>query len=150
MQPSPNDFNVRSSMTQIPNIKFQLNNPIKYIKLCWKKVMSKEGIDLRFRIHPVTAIIVATIIAAGSFGIGRVSYIFSQIPFISKIILTSPSPTSTPTSTPSSEWQNSRIAGILRVTLITNKYYLLTSSSIAISLQFDKNVDLTKYLGKKF
>lgn len=40
-------------------LNFRITNPVTYLRLWWKKVMSKEGIDFRFRIHPVTAVILA-------------------------------------------------------------------------------------------
>lgn len=148
--PSPSDINVRVIPDPNPPIiKFQLNNPVKYIKLWWKKVMSKEGIDLKFRIHPVTAILIASIIAAGSFGVGRISNLFLQIPFLNNIMQASPSPTPTGTPLPTNNWEETGLKGTLHVTPTTNKYYLLTTSSTAISLQFDKSVDLSKYIGKR-
>lgn len=88
---------VRESQDNLINLK--VKNPVTYLKIWWKKVMSKEGIDLRFKIHPVTAILITAIIALGSFGIGRAS-LFTYFPILNKIISTS-----TPTPSPS-DWQN--------------------------------------------
>lgn len=140
--PDPNSsVKVTVKPPQIPDlINFRLSNPVTYLKLWWKKVMSKEGIDFRFRIHPVTAIIIISILTLGGFGIGRASVV-SYIPALGMII---------PTSTPApSDWVDSGITGKLQLTPNTNKYYLITTSATAVSLQFDKYVDLNKYIGKR-
>lgn len=131
-------------------INVKVSNPVTYLRLWWKKVMSKEGIDFRFRIHPVTAILIAVIIALGGFGAGRLNAsVFSYIPILNKII-TVPTSTPVPASSPSSgDWVDSAISGKLQITPNTNKYYLLTSSYIAVTLQFNQSLDLTKYLGKR-
>lgn len=128
-----------------PMVNLQVTNPVTYLKLWWKKIMSQEGIDFRFRIHPVTAIIIVSIVALGGFGIGRVS-VFSYIPVLGKLI---PTPVPSATAEPTNDWQDSALTGILKVTPNTNKYYLLTNSSQAVSLQFASQIDLNKYLGKR-
>lgn len=126
-----------------PLVSVSVTNPITYIKAWWKKVMGKEGIDLRFRIHPLTAIAMAIIIATFSFGVGRIM-ITSEKPFF-KFVAT-PSPTPTPTPNP---WRETAFSGILRFSVVTDRYYLMTASSEAINLQAPETVDLEKMIGRR-
>lgn len=52
-----------------PIVDLKITNPVTYIKLWWRKVMSGEGISIR--IHPVTAILIAISVTGGSFFLGR-------------------------------------------------------------------------------
>lgn len=119
-------------------INFRVSNPVTYLRLWWKKIMSKEGIDFRFRIHPVTAVIVAAIIAAGSFGVGR-SELFASVPVL-KNILPTPSPTPNP-------FRDTAYAGILRKS--GNNFYLQTGDGQAVNLIIPNNVNLNNLIGKR-
>ncbi len=52
-----------------PVIDLKVTNPVTYLKLWWKKIMSGEGISIR--IHPVTAVLIAISVTGGSFFLGR-------------------------------------------------------------------------------
>ena len=56
-----------------------VTNPVTYFRLWWNKVMGKEGIDFKFKIHPVTAFLISFGLGAGIFGAGRYSV---NIPFL--------------------------------------------------------------------
>lgn len=131
------------STTEPPLVHLRVTNPVVYIKLWWKKVMSGEGIDFRFRIHPVTAVLIATSIAIVAFGAGRVTVPINT-PFFSYSYDEKPTPT--PTSSP---WKETALTGILKVTPVTKKYYLLTESTEAVTLEIPNNVNLDNYVGKR-
>jgi hypothetical protein len=121
-----------------PLVHLKITNPVTYIKLWWKKVMSGEGIDFRFRIHPVTAVLMVAVIAAIGFGVGRVT-IPAYIPFVEN---KTPSPTTSP-------WKETALTGKLNITPNTGKYYLVTQSTEAVTLEIPTGVDLSKYIGKR-
>jgi len=127
-----------------PLVHLRITNPVTYIKIWWKKVMSGEGIDFRFRVHPVTAFLMALAIALVAFGAGSI-IIPAGIPFIENkeaVITKIPTPTVSP-------WRETALTGILKVTPNTSKYYLVTDSTEAVTLEIPGNVDLSKYVGKR-
>lgn len=124
-----------------PMVSLQVTNPVTYLKLWWKKVMSGEGIDVKFRVHPITAIVLALIICGAGFGLGRLTF-----PADSPIVRYVPKLGPTPTSSP---WKEEAYTGIVQKTYSTGKYYLLTNGSIAISLNFPANVNPEKLIGKR-
>ncbi len=106
--------------------------------------MGAEGIDIKFRIHPITAIVCAIILVTGAgsvrFLIRTAQYNANKVPFLSSII---PSPLPTP-----DPWRDSAYSGILRKTT-DGKFYLQTASAQAITLSIPANVNLEKYVGKR-
>lgn len=128
-----------------PLVKLEVTNPISYIKIWWKKVMSSEGVDLRFRIHPITAILISIAIASIGFGLGRIS-IPSYIPFAKYLLTPTPIPKIAPAP---NQWRETAFTGILRFSETTQKHYLFTASSEAISLDVPKNINLGKHIGKR-
>lgn len=122
-----------------PLVSFEVENPITYLKLWWKKVIAGEGIDIRFRIKPLTAIAIVAIIAAGGFGLGRFS-----LPASNPIVKYIPQPAPTPTPNP---WRNTAFSGLLKQS--GSRFYLVTSSAEAITLEVPINVNLVKYIGKR-
>lgn len=130
-----------------PLVSFQVTNPVVYLKRWWKRVMSSEGVDLRLRIHPITAILISLAIASVGFGLGRIS-IPSYMPFVQYLVTPTGAPMSLPIPTPDL-WRETAFSGILRVTPTTKRYYLVTSSSEAITLEVPTNVDLSTYVGKR-
>lgn len=125
-----------------PLVSVSVTNPITYIKSWWKKVMGREGIDLRFRIHPLTAIAIAVIIATFSFGVGRIM-ITTEKPFFKFVSM--PLPTPIPTPDP---WRETAFSGVLRLAGV-DRYYLTTASAEAITLQIPENVDLNEFVGRR-
>jgi len=126
-----------------PLISLRITNPITYIKSWWKKVMSKEGVDFRFKIQPLTAIAITIIIATAGFGIGQFS-ISVQKPFIHYTPTTSPTPMPTP-----NPLRDTAFTGTLKFSKKTAKFYLLTNSSEAITIDVLENVDLEKLIGRR-
>jgi len=126
-----------------PLVNVSISNPVTYFKAWWKKIIGKEGIDLRFRIHPLTAIAIAIIVATLGFGIGRFALSW-QKPFVKFIPTQSPSPIPTP-----DPWRETAFSGTLRFSAVTKKYYLMTASSEAINLQAPATVDLEALIGRR-
>lgn len=73
--PSPSLIQVKSFKkpkleSEIPPVvDLKVTNPVTYLKLWWKKIMSGEGISIR--IHPVTAILLVLTLSSSSFFFGR-------------------------------------------------------------------------------
>ena len=126
-----------------PLVNLQVSNPLTYLKSWWKRVMGKEGIDFRFRIHPITAIAIAVILATFAFGVGRI-VLYPHKPFFEFV----PPATSTPTPI-ANPWRETAFSGALRFSNLNQRYYLITSTSEAINLEVPKNVDLSSLIGTR-
>ena len=126
-----------------PLVDVKVTNPVTYIKRWWAKIIGNEGIDFRFHIRPVTAIFIAIVIASIGFGVGRVVIPFS-IPFLKyeykneEIIVPTPE-----------AWKETAYTGTLRFSEATQKYYLVTTSAEAITLEVPTNIDLENYIDKR-
>lgn len=131
-----------TSTKEPPLVDVKVTNPVTYLKNWWKKVMGEEGVDFRFRIHPITAIAIAFVVASVGFGVGRFSL---NIPFLKYTEITK-----SPTPAPTDAWRETAFTGTLQFSKITGKYFLLvTSSSEAITLQVPKEMDLAGSVGKR-
>lgn len=129
-----------------PLVDIKVSNPIVYIKKWWAKIIGNEGIDFRIHFHPLTAIATALAIASVGFGVGRFVMPFS-LPFF-RYEEVSPFPT--PTPSPNNEIpKETAYIGTLRYSESTQKYYLVTTSSEAITLSVPQNIDLSPYIGKR-
>jgi len=131
--------------TEPPLVEVKVTNPITYIKAWWKKVINNEGVDFEFHIRPLTAIAIAVVIATIGFGVGR--FVLPEgidIPFFEYS-----NSTSSPTPTTETTWKETAFTGTLRYSSETNKYYLVTTSSEAITLQVPENMDLKDFVGKR-
>lgn len=129
-----------TSNTEPPLIT--VTNPVTYLRLWWQKIMSKEGVDFNFKIHPVTAFLIAFGLGAGLFGAGRYSV---NIPFLKY----EANPTTKPTPTPVVEWKETAFSGKLQYSVTTQKYFLITTSAEAITLEVPDNLDLLTLIGKR-
>ncbi len=137
----PNSSSVRSKNNYPPMVSVTITNPITYLKLWWKKVMEGEGIDVKLRIHPVTAIVLALIICGAGFGLGRLTF-----PADSPIVRYVPKLGPTPTESP---YKSEAYSGVVQKSYSNGKYYLLTSGERAISLTFPSNVNPEGLIGKR-
>jgi len=126
-----------------PLISLQVSNPVTYLKSWWRRVMSSEGIDFRFKIKPLTAIALAIILATFGFGVGRFS-ISTEQPYIQYVPIISPMPTPTP-----NPWRQTAFSGTLKFSRLNQRYYLITTASEAITLKIPENVDLSKLIGRR-
>lgn len=126
-----------------PLVNLKVTNPITYIKAWWRKIIGNEGVDFRFRIRPLTAIAITIVIASIGFGVGRFITPFS-IPFFEWKETIKPSPSPTPEI-----WKETGFIGTLQYSYTTSRYYLLTTSSEAISLEVPKTINLNDLIGKR-
>ena len=126
-----------------PIVDIKVRNPITYIKKWWKKVMENEGVYFSFRIRPLTTIAIALIVTSLTLGIGKFVLPFS-IPFFQY----NPSPDEQILPTPE-PWKVTAFTGILRFSDATGKYYLITTSSEAITLDVPENIKLVTYVGRR-
>ena len=124
-----------------PLVSFQVTNPVTYFKKWWKKIMANEGVDLRLKIKPLTAIAISIVIASAGFGLGWLTIPIPE-PIIKYVPQLAPSPTPSP-------WKETAYTGKLKFSISTNKYYLLTEKSEAITLEVPSNVKLDKLIGKR-
>lgn len=120
-------------------VDLKVTNPIVYIKAWWKKVISNEGIDFRFKIRPLTAIAITGVVMAGSFGLGR---ILIPEPVIKFIPFLAPSPSPNP-------WRETAFTGVLKYTEANDRYYLVTNESEAITLEVPESVNMSRLVGKR-
>ena len=123
-----------------------VTNPVTYLRRWWDKVMGKEGIDFRFTVHPITAVLIAAVTATIGFGVGR--FVLPdgvKIPFFEFGI----SPTPKATSTPVVEWKETAFTGKLQYSVTNKKFFLLTTSSEAITLSVPNNLNLLTLVGKR-
>lgn len=119
-----------------------VTNPVTYLRRWWEKVMGKEGVYFSFRIHPITAFLIAFGLTAGIFSIGRYSV---NIPFLEYEVegTAKPSPTSEPV------WKETAFTGKLQYSPLGLKYFLITTSSEAITLSVPNNLNLFTLVGKR-
>src|SRR3990167_3955862 len=80
-----------------PLVDVKVTNPVTYFKMWWNKIIGNEGIDFRFHIKPVTAIIIAVVMATIGFGVGRFTLPF-KIPFFEYTATPNPDASPTPQS----------------------------------------------------
>lgn len=136
-----------------PLVDLKVTNPITYIKRWWNKIIGNEGIEFRFKIHPLTAIAITIIVASIAFGLGR--FVLSEkYPFfrfqeinpsnnIKQILNNGPIISSEP-------WRETGFTGTLQFSDASSKFYLLTTtSSEAITLEVQPNLNLSDYIGKR-
>jgi len=124
-----------------PLVDIKVTNPVTFLKLWWQKVIANEGVDVRLRIKPLTAIAVALILAAGGFGLGKITF-SSKNPIVKYLPQLAPTPTTSP-------WVESASIGILRFSQTTKKFYLELTTGATTPLNVPSNINLTKYIGKR-
>jgi hypothetical protein len=128
----------KNTQVDPPLVDVKVTNPVTYFKKVWNKIIGNEGVDFRFHIKPLTAIIIAAIIAVIGFGVGGV------------VIDESPIGSSTPTPTPQDIWKETAYTGTLQFSENNNRYYLLTTSSAeAITLEVPDVVNINALVGKR-
>lgn len=140
-----------------PLINLQVSNPVTYLKRWWKRVIGGEGVDFRFKIQPFTAIAMTIVIATIGFGVGRIS-ITTTKPYIQLVTNAAPQTTSnqvsqitqaTPALVDQDSWRETAFSGMLKHSIFDNRYYLITNSSEAITLDVPENVVLESLIGRR-
>lgn len=117
-----------------PLVDVKVTNPVTYLKKWWNKVIGNEGMEFRFRVKPLTAIAISLVVVTAAFGLGQVD----------PALITKPIPTPAP-----EVWRETAYTGTLQFSDITGKYYLVTTSSEAITLDVPGNFDLKDLVGKR-
>lgn len=123
--------------TEPPLFSLQVTNPVTYLKRWWSRVMANEGVDVRFRIRPLTMIAVSAVLTSGGFVFGRISL---PEPIVRYIPQLAPSPSPSP-------WKETAFTGVLQSR--GGKYYLTTGEGEAIALEIPKIVNVQKLIGRK-
>ena len=129
-------------MKEPPLVDVKVTNPLTYIKSWWKRIIGNEGIDFRLRVKPLTAIAISVIILSITMGIGRFVFPF-KIPFF--VYTTGEGGA----NLDEEQYRETAFTGELRHVLLTDRYYLTTSSSEAINLTVPENVDLKDFVGRR-
>ena len=139
--------------TEPPLVDLKVTNPVTYLKRWWARVIGNEGMEVKFKIHPLTMIAIAVIISGMALGVGRL-VLSKEIPFF-KFEKLDPSASSgqvvskLPSITPD-PWRETGFTGVVQYSTPNAKYFLMTSSSAeAIYLQVPDNVDLGNLVGKR-
>ncbi len=138
------DLSGKFSKTDPPFVSFSITNPVTYIRKWWKSVMDGEGVDLRLKIHPMTAVLIVLAVGGASFGVGRLAVpepILKYIP-----ILASPIPTSGPIATPE-PWIETALTGILQAQ--GTQYFLIGQETQAIKIELPAGATLEGAIGKR-
>lgn len=134
------DLSGKFSKVDPPFVSFSITNPVTYIRKWWKSVMDGEGVDLKLKIHPMTAVLIVLAVGGASFGIGRLvvpAPILKYIP-----ILATPLPTASP-----NPWVETALNGILQKQ--GTQYYLVGTQTQAIRLEVPTGVLLDPSVGKR-
>jgi len=122
-----------------PLVDVKVANPITYIKSWWKKVIGNEGIEIRIKIKPLTAILITVIVVSLCLGLTKVVLPF-DIPFLEFGNEATPTPM---------VYRQTAFAGTLRFLESNEKYFLETNSSEAITLEIPENINLDKFIGRR-
>ena len=126
-------------------VNLKVSNPLVYIKYWWKKIMANEGIDVRVRARPVTVFGIAVIAFSLAFGLGGIVLPFA-FPWLK---VNNPIPTTSPTASPDA-WRETALKGTLKkTTTVPVKFFLLTSSDEAVTLQAPEYINLNNLVGKR-
>jgi len=128
-------------------VNFKVTNPLVYIRAWWKRIMANEGLEFKFKAKPITAIAISIALFSLVFGLGGVVFP-TLFPFLN---ITSSNNSVTITSpTPTSDWRETALKGTLKkTTSVPIKFFLLTSSDEAVTLQAPDYITLDKLIGKR-
>lgn len=127
-------------------VNIKITNPLVYIKYWWKRIMANEGIEVKFKAKPVTVFGVALIWSTVAFGLGGVVLpTFFPWVKVDNLVLSSPTPTATPQTT-----KDTALRGTLTKTnTVPAVFYLITTSTEAVTLEVPENFNLTSLVGKR-
>lgn len=127
-------------------VNLKVTNPLVYIKAWWKRIMANEGLEFKFKAKPITAIAISVALFSLVFGLGGVVFP-TLFPFLN---IKSNNNTVTTSPTPVSDWRETALKGTLKKTAsVPIKFFLLTSSDEAVTLQAPDYITLDKLIGKR-
>lgn len=128
-----------------PLVQVMVNNPLTAFRLWLTKLLANEGVDVRLKIRPLTALAIAGVLALGGFSLGRITVPASS-PIVRYLPQLAPPP---PVATPN-PWRETAFSGFLRYSATTGKYYLETANAEAITLETPANISfVAKYIGRR-
>ncbi|MFC1624999.1 hypothetical protein ACFL15_01340 [Patescibacteria group bacterium] len=122
-----------------PLVDVKVSNPITYIKAWWKRVIGNEGMDIRIKIKPLTAILITVIVVTLCLGITKIVLPF-KIPFLEFNEEATPTPI---------VYRETAFAGVLRYLESNGKYFLETNSAEAITLEIPENINLDEFIERR-
>ncbi len=123
-----------------PLVDVKVTNPITYIKSWWRKIIGKEGIELKIKVRPLTAIAIAIIVVTVTLGIGYFKFPF-KIPFFEYKVKEE--------ALPKIFFRETAFSGTLSYDQPNEQYYLITESAEAIKLEVPENIDLKDFIGRR-
>lgn len=130
-----------------PLVDVKVTNPVTYLRRFWEKVIGNEGMELKITIKPLTTIFGIALFGTIAFGLGE--FVIPEgykIPFIEF----SGIPTNTPsTNTEEIVWKETGFTGKLQYSATSSKYFLITTSAEAITLDVPENLNLFTLIGKR-
>jgi len=128
-------------------VNFKVTNPLVYIKAWWKRIMANEGFELKLKAKPITAIAISVALFSLVFGLGGVVFP-TLFPFLN--INNSNNTEVSVSPTPSSDWRETALKGTLKkTTSVPIRFFLLTTSDEAVTLQAPDYITLDKLIGKR-
>lgn len=136
-----------TSNTEPPLVDVKVTNPVTYLRRFWEKVIGNEGMELKITIKPLTTIFGVALLGTIAFGFGEF-----VIPKGFKIPFIEFSGFPTTTSTPAIEevvWKETGFTGKLQYSATSSKYFLITTSAEAITLDVPENLNLFTLIGKR-
>lgn len=136
-----------TSDTEPPLVDVKVTNPVTYLRRFWEKVIGNEGMELKITIKPLTTIFGIALLGTIVFGFGK--FVIPEgfkIPFVEF----SGIPTNTPTSNIEEVvWKETGFTGKLQYSATSLKYFLITTSAEAITLEVPDNLNLFTLIGKR-
>lgn len=127
-------------------LNVKVTNPLVYIKYWWKRILANEGLDMKIRAKPLTVFGLAIIIFSGVFGLGGIVFpkFFPWMKFNNNTIVNT-SPTPQPEIL-----KDTALKGTLTKTNTKPvKFYLITTSTEAVTLEIPVGFNLTSLVGKR-
>ncbi len=126
-------------------VSLKVTNPLVYIKAWWKKIMANEGLEFKFKAKPITAIAISVALFSLVFGLGGVvfPFAFPWLKINDQVVNTSPTPIP-------ADWRETALKGTLKkTTSVPVRFFLLTTSDEAVTLQAPDYITLDKLIGKR-
>lgn len=125
-------------------VNIKITNPLVYIKYWWKRIMANEGIEVKFKAKPITVFGVAFIWSAMAFGLGGV-----VLPTFFPWVKVDTVVTATPTATPQIVKDTALRGTLTKTNSNPIKFYLITTSTEAVTLEVPEIFNLTSLVGKR-
>jgi hypothetical protein len=122
---------------EVPLVDIKVTNPITYIKSWWKKVLGGEGIDLRLKVKPLTAVAISFVVVSVSMGVGRF-VLPVKIPFFEY------------SGNVINQAENMQaFVGTLHFANYSKIYYLVTNDAGVVTVKGLNKTEMDELIGKK-